>query len=145
MLVTCDTSHLSIGPCSLVGRLSSEEITSRQQSSTARWSSSRDCAENTGHGVRSAFFCAAMFWRCDVILVSVLILIWWCTKLFQYCTRFHLGETATSKACVVTLYKISIIKRKTKHVNQLKKKKKARHASEKNPLCSNNFRTLNVR
>merc|ERR1712203_922784 len=47
MSVTCDTSHLPIGPCSLVGRLSSEETS--KQSSTARVSSSRDRGENTGN------------------------------------------------------------------------------------------------
>ena len=56
MSVTCDTSHLPIGPCSVVG-MSIEEIPSRQQSSTAYHSSSRDFAANTRKRARSAFPC----------------------------------------------------------------------------------------
>ena len=62
MLVTCDTSHLPIGPCSLVGRLPSEETP--RQSCTARMSSSRESGENTADGgIRSAFVFVRL---CDV-------------------------------------------------------------------------------
>ena len=118
MLVTCDTSHFPIGPCSLVGRLPSEEIL--QQSSTARWSSSCDCAENAGNGVRSAFFCAAMFWLFgDMIVVPVLILV--VCKALSILHMFLYRRTSYQQACAATLYKIlNIIRRKTKHVNQKK-------------------------
>ena len=59
MSVTCDTSHWLIGPCSLAG-LSLPEETPRQ-SLTARLSSSRDCGENTGDGVRGLFLCCCVF------------------------------------------------------------------------------------
>ena len=59
----------------------------------------------------------------------------WCVKLFEYCTRFHLGKPATSKHVLLILHKISNITRKTKHVNKRKKGRKARHASENNLPC----------
>ena len=59
MSVTCDALPSTESP---------------RQSSTARWSSSRDCAENTGNGIRIVFFRAVIFLCCDVIVVPVLIL-----------------------------------------------------------------------
>ena len=150
MLVTCDTSHSPIGLCSLVGRLSSEETPSL--SSTARLSSSRDFAENTGNAVMSAFFVGVEFWLCDVILVTVLISV--VCQAFSLLFMLPSRRASYPQACVVTLYKIANIRRKTaqiitharthahtREITTMKKRRKVQHASKKNTMCSNNFRT----
>ena len=66
-----------------------------------------------------------------MILVSVLMLVM-CQAFWTLCAR----RASYQQACAVTLYKISNSRKKTKHVNQRKKRIQARHTSEKNLMCN---------
>ena len=126
MSVTCETFHLPIGPCRLVGWLLSEDISSRQQSSTARLSSSRDCGENTDNGVSNAFLlCCRVFalW-CDFGVGA---------DIDGVLKIFNIGEPVTSKqASAVTLHKILNIKKSSNnhHHTRVPMKKEEKHNTQ---------------